>query len=70
MIDACILPMDGNHGPSAMGAIEHDERSELVVLGGTLNHQFASSGFSVMESFPGRREFLCSTMPRPKQHVT
>ena len=28
MIDACILPMDGNHGPSAMGAIKHDGRSE------------------------------------------
>ena len=39
LIDACIQPNDGNHGPPVMvrGAIYHGGRSELVVVDGAMN---------------------------------
>ena len=39
LIDDCIQPNDGNHGPSVMvcGAIHHEGRSELVVVDGAMN---------------------------------
>ena len=43
LVDACVQPNDGNHGPSVMvwAAIHHGGRSELVVVDGAMNrHQY------------------------------
>ena len=77
LIDACIQPKDGNHGPSlrVWGAIHHGARSELVVLNGTLNCEryvrlFRDSMLSWMMDVLDETLFMSRTMPLTTQHVT